>query len=228
MRPVYILFVFFLSFSGLNQFQVYGQISEVGFGLGGLTYTGDLERGYNITHNRPAANLFFRAHIRDELSFRANTVFGLLEDSDDNAFDALGANRRASFSIAVIEASTLLEYYFLDYRINAYQRWSPYLYGGIGIFGFAGEGERNAEFSNIQFTIPFGMGVKYVLNPIWVIGLEFGPRLTFFDYLDNFSEGDLRFKNFQYGNPNDNDLYYFLGITLSYSFYKIPCPYPSN
>ena len=31
-------------------------------------------------------------------------------------------------------------------------------------------------------------------------------------------------KNFQYGSGNNNDFYYFTGISLSYIFYKIPCP----
>jgi hypothetical protein len=42
--------------------------------------------------------------------------------------------------------------------------------------------------------------------------------------LDNISEGNPRDKNYQYGNPNDNDNYYFLGITLTRTFYNIPCP----
>ncbi|MFW5726922.1 MAG: DUF6089 family protein, partial [bacterium] len=28
-----------------------------------------------------------------------------------------------------------------------------------------------------------------------------------------------------YGNQHDNDWYYYLGFTLNYTFYTIPCPY---
>ena len=31
-------------------------------------------------------------------------------------------------------------------------------------------------------------------------------------------------KNYQYGSGNDNDFYYFTGISISYIFYRIPCP----
>ena len=31
-------------------------------------------------------------------------------------------------------------------------------------------------------------------------------------------------KNYQYGNYNDKDFYYFTGFSISYIFYKIPCP----
>jgi hypothetical protein len=73
-------------------------------------------------------------------------------------------------------------------------------------------------------AIPFGGGVKYVLNPKWYLSLEFGMRKTFFDYLDNVSGGDFRNKNYQYGNDNNNDHYYFLGFSITRTFYTIPCP----
>ena len=31
-------------------------------------------------------------------------------------------------------------------------------------------------------------------------------------------------KNYQYGSGNDKDFYYFTGISISYIFYRIPCP----
>ncbi len=206
----------------------YGQISELGFGIGGLTYTGDLQRGYRLANNRPAATAFFRTNLSDESSIRVGLTMGSLQDSDYNPLDPFATARAADFSIFLFEASTVFEYHFLDFRQNSYQRWTPYLFGGIGLFGFSGEGRRSAEFSNIQATLPFGAGVKYILNPLLIIGLEFGPRKTFFDYVDNVSEGNFVNKNFQYGNKEDNDVYYFLGITLTYSFYKIPCPYPNS
>jgi hypothetical protein len=45
-----------------------------------------------------------------------------------------------------------------------------------------------------------------------------------FDYLDNVSGGNQRVKEFKYGNPNTNDAYYFLGISITRTFYDIPCP----
>jgi hypothetical protein len=73
--------------------------------------------------------------------------------------------------------------------------------------------------------IPFGVGFKYVLNPKWYVGIEFGMRKTFFDYLDNISGSDDRIKQgYQFGNPNDNDHYYYLGLSLTRTFYSIPCP----
>lgn len=43
------------------------------------------------------------------------------------------------------------------------------------------------EYSNWQFTIPFGIGMKYQLDKKSSIGLEYGLRKTFTDYMDDVS-----------------------------------------
>jgi len=93
----------------------------------------------------------------------------------------------------------------------------------VALFGIAGAPNKTAPYSNVQMALPIGGGMKYVLNPRYYISFEIGIRKTFFDYLDNISSGTLSFKNYQYGNPNDTDNYFFSGITLTYTFYDIPC-----
>ena len=104
-------------------------------------------------------------------------------------------------------------------------RFTPYLFGGLGIFGISGNEKKTSQYSNVQAAIPFGLGLKYILNPKWYISTEFGVRTTFFDYLDDVSAGSNSLvKNFQYGNPNDNDVYYVFGVSVTRTFYDIPCP----
>jgi hypothetical protein len=43
------------------------------------------------------------------------------------------------------------------------------------------------EYANWQFTIPFGIGMKYALDKKSSIGLEYGLRKTFTDYVDDVS-----------------------------------------
>jgi hypothetical protein len=43
------------------------------------------------------------------------------------------------------------------------------------------------EYSNWQLTIPFGVGMKYALDKKSSIGLEYGLRKTFTDYVDDVS-----------------------------------------
>ncbi len=44
-----------------------------------------------------------------------------------------------------------------------------------------------SEYSNWQFAIPFGIGMKYALDKNSSIGLEYGLRKTFTDYIDDVS-----------------------------------------
>ena len=91
------------------------------------------------------------------------------------------------------------------------------------MFGISGVQAKNAEYSNVQLSIPFGGGMKYVVNPKWYIAFEIGIRKTFFDYLDNISDEDPSFKNYQYGNRYDKDNYFFTGFSITRTFYDIPC-----
>ncbi|MCF8464770.1 MAG: outer membrane beta-barrel protein [Flavobacteriales bacterium] len=43
------------------------------------------------------------------------------------------------------------------------------------------------EYANWQFVIPFGVGMKYAIDKTSSIGLEYGLRKTFTDYMDDVS-----------------------------------------
>jgi hypothetical protein len=217
---------FLLLLCYFNSTDSFSQKTEIGFGLGGFKYTGDLARGISFKSIKPGATVFFRSNINKEISFRAGITAGKIGASDSKTpIDPFGELRGASFNIFLFEVSTVFEYHFLKWRQeNSIIRWTPYLFGGLAIFGVSGMADKSAEYSNIQPAIPFGIGFKYVLNPKWYLGLEIGARKTFFDYLDNVSPGDGVVKNYQYANRFDNDHYFFLGLSMTYSFYTIPCP----
>lgn len=200
--------------------------SEVGVGLGTFNYTGDLVRNYNFAFSKPAGTLFYRANISHVISLRTSLTVGKMGASDArNPIDAFGAKRANSFNISVVEAAVAFEYHFLDWKDSKRKlRFTPYLFGGFGLFGFTGNKTKTEAYSNVQTIIPFGGGIKYVLNPKYYLSLEFGVRKTMFDHLDNISDGNRSFKNYQYGNRYDNDTYYFLGVTITRTFYDIPCP----
>jgi hypothetical protein len=202
------------------------QRSELGFGLGTFVYTGDLSRTYNIAFSKPAATVFYRHNISKVISLRVGMTGGRVGASDKaDPIDPFAKKRNASFNIFLLEASGTFEYHFLDWRDEKRRlRYTPYLFAGLGLFSISGNQTKTAEYSNVQMCIPFGGGFKYVLNPNWYIAFEFGIRKTFFDYLDNISGGDPKYKNYKYGNGLDYDNYFFAGITLTRTFYDIPCP----
>lgn len=98
----------------------------------------------------------------------------------------------------------------LDYDIF------PYIFGGIAVFYFnpqakypedgdivemrgewvnlkplrtEGQGiiPTRDEYSLVQISIPMGLGFKYIVDRTFSIGLEYGIRLTFTDYIDDTS-----------------------------------------
>jgi hypothetical protein len=216
-----------LIFIGLSVLiQASAQKSEIGVGFGTFNYTGDLARSYNFLNSKPAATVFYRSNASKITSFRVSMTGGKLGATDKRQTkDPFTAKRNASFNIFVYEASTVMEYHFLDWRSDKHMlRYTPYMFGGLALFGMAGAPNNGNRYSNIQGAVPFGIGFKYVINPNWYIAAEFGARKTFFDYLDNVSGGDPRFKNYRFGNPFDNDMYYFLGFSVTRTFYEIPCP----
>ncbi|HXC04941.1 MAG TPA: DUF6089 family protein [Bacteroidia bacterium] len=83
-----------------------------------------------------------------------------------------------------------------------------YLFGGVGGFYFNPKGEYTngqwyalrplgtegqglpggpKEYSLVSVCIPAGVGMKYGIDQKWSIGLEYGARYTFTDYIDDVS-----------------------------------------
>jgi len=99
------------------------------------------------------------------------------------------------------------------------------------------------KYSRIQVAIPYGIGFKYGLSRKWSVGLEYGARKTFTDYIDDVSttyfDNQLIRENYgdiaaqladpssgehsnwtaagqQRGDAKDKDSYMFMSITLTY------------
>ncbi len=109
--------------------------------------------------------------------------------------------------------------------------------------GTEGQGRVSSreKYSRLTFVVPYGIGAKYNLDRRWTVGLEYGVRKAFTDYLDDVSTTYYDFSNTdasqetidfadpstgefpgktapnqQRGDPTDYDSYSFLLITLSY------------
>lgn len=208
------------------------QIHDIGIGLGAANYTGELSRSYNVLTHRPAGWAFYRYNLNNNISFRGSASLGRLTANDDPAFDPFAARRSPSeFKVNITELAATFEYNFFDFKDpKSLVRWSPYFFGGIGLFlanGFRSH-EKPTDYHKIQPSIPVGIGFKYRLSPYLTLGYEWGARKTFFDYIENVGEylpENGVPKNYTYGNIHHKDWYYFTGFTLSYTIWTIPCPY---
>ena len=219
-----VTFVIFLCFI-ISAVESKSQAVELGGGIGGFNYAGDLVRGYKITDLRPGVFGFYKFNFSDAFSTRLSLTYGKITGSDSNPVDPAAALRDASFSATALEGAITFEYNFLDYKHDKSPiKWSPYFFGGFGMLRVSGI-ETTDDFNKFQPVLPIGLGIKHLVGKKYSLGLELGARKTFFDLLDGVSDGDLTNKNFQFGNPSDNDWYYFIGISFSYIFYNIPCPF---
>ena len=134
---------------------------------------------------------------------------------------------------------------------------NTYIFAGIGFFWFNPQGKAEdgkwynlrpigtegqyvipsrSPYKRLQVAIPFGFGTRYAISRKLSIGLEYGARWTFTDYIDDvstnyvdpnfFSDPTERYLSNPSGialGPNDrrgsslyDDYYMFTVITLSY------------
>lgn len=206
------------------------QFIEFGAGVGMSHYTGDLNAAPRFSHTHLGGTGIFRLNLSEIISLKFALTAGGLSGDDSKPIDALGEIRDYSFDHSFVELSSVFEYHFLNYRSdNRYIRWSPYAFLGLGFMRLNNAEPAYEDFSRFQFVLPMGGGVKYMLNKRITIGLEAGARKTFFDYLDGISDNDVTIKsNYEFGNPNDDDWYFYTGINITYVLYNIPCPFPYN
>lgn len=209
--------------------------SEIGIGLGGANYKGELAPNYRFLNNQPAITVFYRRDIIQPLTIRGGIMAShrIVEDNTigDHSYDLPLPNyRNSELRLTLAELSLVAEYNFLDYYdLSQDIRISPYFFAGVAGLVYHHKLETDSDAVsprikpydvNLSISIPFGVGVKYALSKHWNLGLEFGARKLFNDDLDYLSEGDGK----QVANPYDNDWYFYNGISLSYTIYRINCP----
>lgn len=91
---------------------------------------------------------------------------------------------------------------------SSFLKTNTYLFTGINVFWFnpkakynnqwvalqplgtEGQGiiESRKKYSRVSVSIPIGAGMKWIVDRQWCVGLEYGLRKTFTDYLDDVSK----------------------------------------
>ena len=233
----------FFGYESNAQSQAPVTTSELGVGIGGANYKGELSPNYRVLNNQPALTVFYRRDMSNAITLRGG-LMGSHRIVDDNTFSdeayaddrPYHAYRQTEARISLLELSGVVEYNFLDYYdMKQKPRISPYLF--IGVAGLlynaklysdehtpnqsANGNSLNKPFdTRIAVSVPIGVGIKYALSKHWNLGLEFGARKMFTDKLDALSKDDPNYLS----NPFDKDWYYYNGISLSYTFYRMNCP----
>ncbi len=196
---------------------------EVGIFAGTTTYQGDLAEDHlEFKELNFAFGGYMRYHFTPKYNVRFSVIYGHITGSDGNAKDIGLFSRGWSYKSHIVEMSFVNEYHpFAKSRTNDVglfrKQISPYVAAGVGVANFDPSiyftnqvdvfkfPEPDAKGSSI--TIPVILGVKADLHKYVITSMEIGSRLTFNDYLDGISHN---------GNPKKNDLFIFIGFSVSY------------
>lgn len=225
MKRLLVLFVcavFWVSLSAQDKW-------EAGLFLGFSSYQGDfvVEDYAVLKEIGVSVGLHGRYVVSDELSIRLSGSLANIKGDDFNYPERMA--RGFSFDGTVIELASgvLIEPFGKRRRPSSmgFQKIvSPYVFFGFGLaifnpevdFAVTSSGgvewpgtteDRTADYNNITPVTPIGVGVKIDLSREWVLGVEFGLRPTFTDYLDGVSFS---------GNPDKNDWYQIVGLNMMY------------
>ncbi len=200
----------------LTGFGLIGQNSQIGIGLGGTTYTGDLDAPKvfdNIGLTQFAFQINYSYFINSNMNIRLNAMFGRLKGDDNRSTEQWQLERNLNFESSISEYTIAFEYSLWDiFSQNAKRRFTPFATAGVALFKFdpettyldpdgtsktvklqplGTEGQGivgyDAPYSLTEIAIPFGGGIRYALTENLTVSVELISRITFTDYIDDIS-----------------------------------------
>jgi len=248
-----------------NVFLLQAQRVHVGVAGGLANYSGDLlDKLYHKKLTNGHIGIVAYYEINDRLLLRGSYIFARVNGDDALSEKAELRARNLRFESKISEFSIGGEYHLFSLYEK---RYTPYVFAGLGLFHFdpythdttgilyhlrplSTEGQYTnsgkKSYQLLQPVIPFGGGVKFAITENLRIGVEFGFRKIFTDYLDDVSTsypdynellltngpiavqlsyrgdelpgGDPAFptKDTQRGGSAQKDIYYFTGLTITF------------
>ncbi|MBK8089466.1 MAG: outer membrane beta-barrel protein [Chitinophagaceae bacterium] len=188
--------------------QLYSQDFRINVFGGLANYSGDLQaKAITFQQARYALGAWVSYDLNPKIMLRGGLHYANVQASDVYQKNPRNLIRNLSFATNIWELQAAAEYHFLgmDSRI-----FSPYVFGGVAVFrynpyafdaagtkvflkplstegqGITGYPDRK-PYNLIQVAVPFGLGVRMMVNDRIDIGAEFGYRKTFTDYMDDVS-----------------------------------------
>ena len=267
-RVIFFLALFCAPFAVFGQPQNGFSRSELGVMVGTSYYIGDLNQFRHFRDAKLAGGLFYRYNVNARVAIRGTANFLRVAADDADAKLTLLQERNLNFKSQIWEIGSGVEMNYFPFRIgNDRFKGTGYLFAGLTLFrmnpktiyngdeialqelGTEGQGSsltQKSKYSLIQLAVPFGFGGRVTLGDVGSLGIEFGVRKTFTDYLDDVGEGNYvdydallaengplaaelsnrsgnRFG--KRGNDATKDWYIFTGATLTIKLGKGPsCP----
>lgn len=207
---------------------------EFGLNIGFANFLGDLGGSDDIGRpffwdvdpevTRPALGLVYRQEIIPRTAFRFNLYASMLHGNDALSDNEFRNYRNLHFRSPIVEASGMLELSLNRFTGIKKKRWTPYVFGGVGVFYFNPQAKYDGKWVNLQplgtegqglpeypdrhkysqiaMCFPLGAGIRILTYNDWVLGFEAAARFTTTDYIDDVST--------YYPNPD----YYFIHYDL--------------
>ena len=187
-----------------------GSSKEIGYQLGGIWYTGDLNPS-NVFRgtSHMAQGGYYRHNFNTRISFRGQFMQGLIEMWDADHPNAWQQQRNLHFRNRINEYSFCTELNYRDHAVGTpKRRLVPFLYAGLAVYTHDPEGqdvygnwqplqplgtEGQGWFEGVEnyltwgVAIPYGIGWKGNLGSGMSFQLEWGARKVWTDYLDDVS-----------------------------------------
>jgi hypothetical protein len=259
-RSFFLFVVALCSGNAFAQRQTYLSRSELGAMIGGMYYIGDLNQSH-FNHTNLAGSLVYRFNIHSRTTWRSNISFGSVEGYDSESDKALEVNRNLSFKSNIFEIATGVEFNYSPFQVG-HDRYkgTGYLLAQIALMhmnpkteldgddielqplGTEGQGTSlsgKGNYLRTQLAIPLGVGYRFSVGKNLCIGVEYGIRFLFTDYLDDvgayryadpvvlaaengplaaeLSNRSLDGSRYgRRGNPTTRDWYTFTGLMITY------------
>lgn len=163
-----------------------------------------------VQKTRNTETFFARYKFRPAISFKTSLTHVTIEGDDKLSTNPARNQRNLSFKNNMFELTETVEYYFYK-SSNVSGRpglrgsrkkvdFRSYLFVGAGLLYSNPKAELNGsmvalqplqtegvKYSRFVPIVPVGLGLSYTINRNHRIGMEFGWRWTFSDYLDDIS-----------------------------------------
>ncbi|MDX2282601.1 MAG: DUF6089 family protein [Bacteroidia bacterium] len=186
---------------------------KAGISTGPTNYLGDLDDDltFKFTKGGFGADISYR--MNPYMTWRLNFNYGWARAADSVSSNEARNRRNLHFRTPIMEISNQIVLDFIPSdRSFAYRpAYTPYMFGGIGIFSFNPQAQLNGQWYDLQpmgtegqflpnptgnnpapykltqICFPMGVGARFALSRHIDLEIETGFRKTFTDYLDDVS-----------------------------------------
>lgn len=197
-RNLLICFILCLLVEGILAQRRFAPDMDLGAGIAGNIYIGDLNQTISDTRN-----VYPGFYISTRFS-RKGTFFSSFNLGYVSLSEQLHDGEKMTTSGTGYQASTFFStrLYSIDYRIQYLllkkPPYSPYLKAGVGLMRFVPYDVNGVnlatnlfsrpefeDYSVFSYFFPVGMGFQYRINPHLYISIDYNRYITGTDYLDN-------------------------------------------